>query len=97
MTERPTAGKDVRLSVERVQKIYRTENLQFEAVRSLTFDLHQGEFACLVGPSGSGKTTLLKCIAGLMAPTSGTVTLDGRKVNGPTKGMAVVPCPWSDR
>ena len=90
MTERPTAGKDVRLSVERVQKIYRTDNLQFEAVRSLTFDLHQGEFACLVGPSGSGKTTLLKCIAGLMAPTSGTVTLDGRKVNGPAKGMAVV-------
>ena len=90
MTERPTAGKDVRLSVERVQKVYRTDNLQFEAVRSLTFDLHQGEFACLVGPSGSGKTTLLKCIAGLMAPTSGTVTLDGRKVNGPAKGMAVV-------
>jgi NitT/TauT family transport system ATP-binding protein len=86
MTER----SDVRLSVEAVQKIYKTDNLQFEAVRSLTFDLHQGEFACLVGPSGSGKTTLLKCIAGLMAPTAGTVTLDGKKVNGPAKGMAVV-------
>ncbi|MCA1983079.1 ABC transporter ATP-binding protein [Nocardioides nematodiphilus] len=82
--------QDVRLSVSQVQKVYRRDGREFEAVRSLTFDLHEGEFACLVGPSGSGKTTLLKCIAGLMQPTSGTVVLDGKKVNGPAKGMAVV-------
>jgi len=82
---------NVRLEVNQVQKIYKlSSGNEFEAVRSLTFDLHEGEFVCLVGPSGSGKTTLLKCIAGLMNATSGTVVLDGQPVNGPAKGMAVV-------
>jgi len=85
-----TDQQQVRLHVDRVKKVYSRDGKDFEAVKSLTFDLHQGEFACLVGPSGSGKTTLLKCIAGLMAPTSGSVVLDGRPVNGPAKGMAVV-------
>lgn len=82
---------NVRLEVNQVQKIYKlSSGNEFEAVRSLTFDLHEGEFVCLVGPSGSGKTTLLKCIAGLMNATSGTVVLDGKPVNGPAKGLAVV-------
>jgi len=78
------------LPVRGVQKVYSSDNGDVEAVRNLTFDLARGEFACLVGPSGSGKTTLLKCIAGLMAPTSGEVLLDGRPVSGPPKKMAVV-------
>lgn len=82
---------NVRLEVNQVQKIYKlSSGKEFEAVRSLTFNLHEGEFVCLVGPSGSGKTTLLKCIAGLMNATSGTVVLDSQPVNGPAKGMAVV-------
>jgi NitT/TauT family transport system ATP-binding protein len=86
-----TTSTEVRLAVKAVQKIYRSgDGREFEAVRSLTFDLHKGEFACLVGPSGSGKTTLLKCIAGLMPPTSGEVVLDGVKVAGSPDGMAVV-------
>lgn len=83
--------KAIRLEVSQVQKIYQSgAGFEFEAVRSLTFDLYDGEFVCLVGPSGSGKTTLLKCIAGLMRATSGRVVLDGEPVNGPAKGMAVV-------
>jgi NitT/TauT family transport system ATP-binding protein len=87
-----TANKsDVRLSVQQVRKVYGVGSRnEVEAVRSLTFDLHAGEFACLVGPSGSGKTTLLKCIAGLLEPTSGEVVLDGKRVSGPAEGMAVV-------
>lgn len=78
------------LSVRGVQKIYRTNEGEVEAVRNLTFDLAEGELACLVGPSGSGKTTLLKCVAGLLAPTAGTVEVAGRVVNGPPKDLAVV-------
>src|SRR5690606_38106459 len=78
------------LQVRGLQKIYDTDGGGIEAVRDLTFDLGRNELVCLVGPSGSGKTTLLKCIAGLLEPTSGSVTLDGRQVTGPPKKMAVV-------
>jgi NitT/TauT family transport system ATP-binding protein len=78
------------LSVRGVRKVYSTDGGEIEAVRDLTFDLRPGELACLVGPSGSGKTTLLKCIAGLLAPTSGEVMLGGQPVTGPPKKMAVV-------
>jgi NitT/TauT family transport system ATP-binding protein len=78
------------LSVRGLKKVYQTDGGNVEAVRNLTFDLRAGELACLVGPSGSGKTTLLKCISGLMAPTGGEVLLDGKRVSGPPKKMAVV-------
>lgn len=78
------------LSVRGLKKVYHTDGGDIEAVRDLTFDLGHGELVCLVGPSGSGKTTLLKCIAGLLGATSGEVLLDGQKVTGPPKKMAVV-------
>ncbi|WP_430298091.1 ABC transporter ATP-binding protein [Sinomonas sp. B1-1] len=78
------------LSVRGVKKVYHTDAGPVEAVRDLTFDLGHNELACIVGPSGSGKTTLLKCIAGLLSTTEGEVVLDGKKVTGPPKKMAVV-------
>lgn len=60
------------------------------AIDSLTLDVHDGEFLTLVGPSGSGKTTLLDLLAGLSAPTSGDVLVDGTPVTGPGKDRAVV-------
>ncbi|GAA1087282.1 ABC transporter ATP-binding protein [Nocardiopsis metallicus] len=78
------------LKVTGLQKIYNGGAAAVEAVRDLTFELAEGELVCLVGPSGCGKTTLLKCIAGLMAPTSGTVELADQPVLAPPPGMAVV-------
>ncbi|MFX1819144.1 ABC transporter ATP-binding protein [Pseudarthrobacter sp. CC4] len=91
MQPEPTqATTEATLSVRGLKKVYQTDGGDVEAVRNLTFDLRAGELACLVGPSGSGKTTLLKCISGLMAPTEGEVLLDGKRVTGPPKKMAVV-------
>lgn len=92
VTETTNTAGQVRpaLSVKHLKKIYQVDAGEIEAVRDLHFDIKPGEFVCLVGPSGAGKTTLLKCIAGLLAPTSGTVELDGKAVTGPTKGLAVV-------
>jgi NitT/TauT family transport system ATP-binding protein len=78
------------LEVSGLKKVYDDGSRQVEAIGDLTFELSDGQLCCLVGPSGCGKTTLLRCIAGLLEPTAGTVTLDGDIVDGPRPGMAVV-------
>ena len=50
----------------------------------------RGEFVCLVGHSGCGKTTILNILAGLDAPDSGTVLVDGREISGPSLDRAVI-------
>ena len=48
-----------------------------KALKSVSFKLDDGEFAFLVGPSGSGKSTIIKLITGEIAPTAGTVSVNG--------------------
>jgi NitT/TauT family transport system ATP-binding protein len=84
------ADKAPLLSVKELKKTYASATGPVEAIGSITFDVHAGELVCIVGPSGCGKTTLLKCLSGLLAPTSGSVRLDGAEVTAPPKKMAVV-------
>jgi NitT/TauT family transport system ATP-binding protein len=60
------------------------------AVSDLSFTVESHQLACIVGPSGCGKSTLLRCIAGLIRPTDGTVTLHGDAVQGVPDDLAVV-------
>ncbi|HET7451482.1 MAG TPA: ABC transporter ATP-binding protein [Thermoanaerobaculia bacterium] len=53
-----------------------------EAIADVTFSAADGEFLCVVGPSGCGKTTLLRIVAGLAAPTAGTVEIAVPDRNG---------------
>jgi NitT/TauT family transport system ATP-binding protein len=78
------------LEVKGLRKVYRSGTREVEALRDLTFTVENGDLVCLVGPSGCGKTTLLRCISGLLDPTSGEVRVDGKAVDGPPPGMAVV-------
>ena len=50
-------------------------------LKEVSFQLEKGKFYTLLGPSGCGKTTILNLIAGFTEATSGTVTIDGQKVN----------------
>jgi len=50
----------------------------FWALRNVSFDIRSGETFCIVGENGSGKSTLLQMVAGILAPTSGKVTVSGR-------------------
>jgi len=63
----------------------------FHALGPVSFDLREGEFFSVVGPSGCGKSTLLDLIAGLCAPSSGSVHFEGRQIAGEVPdGVAVV-------
>ena len=78
------------LEIQSLRKVYDGHGRQVEALRDVTVSVADGEFVCVVGPSGCGKTTLLRTIGGLLAPTSGTVTVGGRLVSGPPDQLAVV-------
>jgi putative ABC transport system ATP-binding protein len=52
------------------------------ALKGVNMALHKGELTLLMGPSGSGKTTLLSILGCILTPTSGTVTLNGERVDG---------------
>jgi putative ABC transport system ATP-binding protein len=61
------------------------------ALHDINLDIPKGELVSIVGPSGSGKSTLLNLIGGLDRPTSGTVTLDGQRLDGlPDDGLTAV-------
>jgi ABC-2 type transport system ATP-binding protein len=64
------------ISVRALTKLYG----DFAAVRGVNFDVGAGEILGLVGPNGAGKTTTLRCLAGIIAPSSGTVSIAGHDI-----------------
>ena len=59
----------------------------FTAVDNFNLTLQEGELVSLLGPSGCGKTTTLRMLAGFMAPTSGTIEVDGEVISSPTSSL----------
>jgi putative spermidine/putrescine transport system ATP-binding protein len=77
------------LTLEKLSKVYG----DFAAARDIDLSVAKGEFVSLLGPSGCGKTTTLQMIAGLVEPTTGTITLDGRDITRETpnkRGLGIV-------
>jgi NitT/TauT family transport system ATP-binding protein len=82
------APRSGRLELRGISK--RFENSTVQAVRGIDLTAQPGEFLVVVGPSGCGKSTLLNVAAGMLKPDAGTLTLDGRPVNGPGPDRAMV-------
>ncbi|MGJ3264683.1 MAG: ABC transporter ATP-binding protein [Salinarimonas sp.] len=73
-----------------VRGLHKTYGGGVVALKDVSLDFHRGELTSLLGPSGCGKTTLLKIVAGLLEPTEGEVTVNGRRVAGPGPERAFV-------
>jgi putative ABC transport system ATP-binding protein len=70
------------LVAERVRKVYRTTEVEVEALDSIDLVVRRGELVAVMGPSGSGKTTLLNCLSGLDDIDGGRVLIDGQDLFG---------------
>ena len=73
--------RDTVIKLERVEKVYRTGELVFHALRGITLDIRGGEFVAIGGPSGSGKSTLMNLIGCLDRPSAGRYLLAGHDVS----------------
>jgi putative ABC transport system ATP-binding protein len=64
------------ISLQNIQKVYRTDTIETLALNSISLDIEKGEFLSVMGPSGCGKSTLLNIMGLLDAPTKGDIKID---------------------
>ena len=69
------------VQIRALTKNYTRGKQTVEVLHGIDLDIPKGDFVALMGPSGSGKTTLLNLIGGLDTPTSGTVSVEGRRID----------------
>lgn len=87
------------MEVLRIDNLYKSYKNK-PALSGVSVTIPEGRIVGLLGPNGSGKTTLLKCVAGLLTPDSGIITVDGKLVGAESKAVtAFLPdknflCEW---
>ena len=69
------------IEIKNIKKTYKTGDVEFEALKGISFTIKDGEFVAIMGPSGSGKSTLMHILGALDNPTSGTYLLDNKDVS----------------
>ncbi|MDE5659432.1 MAG: ABC transporter ATP-binding protein [Muribaculaceae bacterium] len=70
------------IKLSEINKIYRTDEIETQALENVNITIDKGEFVSIMGPSGCGKSTLLNIIGLLDTPTSGKLELTGTDVSG---------------
>ena len=87
----PTDRNRRMIELVRVGRTYtRADGQRVNAVDDVSLIVPEGEFVCLIGPSGCGKSTLLQMVAGLDAPSSGAIVVDGKEIAGPGRERGMV-------
>lgn len=74
---------NAKLRIEHVGMVFERDGKSVAAIDDVHFEVSDGEFICLVGPSGCGKSTLLNLMGGFLSPTTGSIIIDGKAVDGP--------------
>jgi putative ABC transport system ATP-binding protein len=69
------------IEIRGLTKTYHRGSETIEVLHGVDLDIGRGDFVALMGPSGSGKTTLLNLIGGLDRPSSGTIRIDGQRID----------------
>jgi NitT/TauT family transport system ATP-binding protein len=91
MDKPATAVKSALVTVQGVAQVYhKGSGGDLQVLQDVNLGLNENEIVALLGRSGCGKSTLLRIIAGLMRPMTGTVTIEGARVEGPAKQVALV-------
>jgi NitT/TauT family transport system ATP-binding protein len=80
----------VRIRFDRVRVEFPTADGPLTVVDDVSFDVRNGEFVSIIGPSGCGKTTMMNLVAGFAKPTTGSVLLDDKPVEGPGPERGVI-------
>lgn len=78
------------LEVDSISKVFNSNGKRIIALNRISFKMDKPEILGIMGKSGAGKTTLLKIIAGLSPPSTGTVKLNSRIINRPTRSIGMV-------
>ncbi|PZP59057.1 MAG: ABC transporter ATP-binding protein [Azospira oryzae] len=78
------------IEVSSVSKSYGVQQFAKDVVKDCSFTVQRHKLTVMIGPSGCGKSTLIRLMAGFERPTSGTITIDGKQVVGPSHDRLVV-------
>ena len=79
-----------RITAESLSLTYAGREEEVIALEDVTFEVDSQEFVCLLGPSGCGKSSALYILAGFIKPTSGSVLLDDKEIDGPGPERGIV-------
>jgi sulfonate transport system ATP-binding protein len=71
--------------IKNVSRIFLINQIELEAIRGINLEVGDGEIVCIVGASGCGKSSLLKIISGLDRASSGSIFIDGRAIEKPSR------------
>jgi NitT/TauT family transport system ATP-binding protein len=85
-----TTGGGPKIQIQHVSRAFGAPGRVAPALAAIDLEVAEREFVCILGPSGCGKSTLLNSVAGFLAPTTGSVLVDGRAVTGPAPDRGVV-------